>query len=40
MTAYEILLSESQERMLVVTEPGGEDAVREVLERWELQAAP
>ncbi len=39
MTPYEILLSESQERMLVVTEPGGEDAVREVLERWELGSA-
>ncbi|MDP2529478.1 MAG: phosphoribosylformylglycinamidine synthase subunit PurL [Candidatus Palauibacterales bacterium] len=39
MTPYEILLSESQERMLVVTEPGGEDAVREVLEKWELGSA-
>lgn len=39
MTPYEILLSESQERMLVVTEPGGEEAVREVLERWELGSA-
>jgi len=39
MTPYEILLSESQERMLVVVEPGREDDVREVLSRWELGAA-
>ncbi len=39
MTPYEILLSESQERMLLVARPGAEDEVREVLERWDLQAA-
>ena len=39
MTPYEILLSESQERMLVVARAGREDAVREILERWELEAA-
>ncbi|MFQ5690311.1 MAG: phosphoribosylformylglycinamidine synthase subunit PurL [Gemmatimonadota bacterium] len=39
MTPYEILLSESQERMLLVARPGCEEAVREVLERWDLQAA-
>ena len=38
MTPYEILLSESQERMLVVAEAGKEDAVREILEKWELEA--
>ena len=38
MTPYEILLSESQERMLVVAEAGREDAVREILEKWELKA--
>ena len=38
MTPYEILLSESQERMLVVAEAGREDAVREILEKWELEA--
>ena len=39
MTPYEILLSESQERMLVVAKRGHEDAVRELLEKWELEAA-
>ena len=39
MTPYEILLSESQERMLVVAHPGREDEVREILEKWELEAA-
>ncbi len=39
MTPYEILLSESQERMLVVARAGSEDAVRAVLEKWELEAA-
>ena len=38
MTPYEILLSESQERMLVVAEAGREDGVREILEKWELEA--
>ena len=38
MTPYEILLSESQERMLVVAAAGNEDAVREILEKWELEA--
>ena len=39
MTPYEILLSESQERMLVVAAAGREDAVRAILEKWELEAA-
>ena len=39
MTPYEILLSESQERMLVVAEKGRENEVREILEKWELEAA-
>ncbi len=39
MTPYEMLLSESQERMLLVAKPEHEGAVREVLERWDLQAA-
>ncbi len=38
MTPYEILLSESQERMLLVAEPKNEAAVREVLEKWDLEA--
>ena len=39
MTPYEILLSESQERMLVVARAGREEAARQVLEKWELEAA-
>ena len=38
MTPYEILLSESQERMLVVARSGAEDAVKEILTKWELEA--
>jgi len=40
MTPYEILLSESQERMLVVAEPAKVAAIRELCERWELTAVP
>ncbi len=39
MTPYEILLSESQERMLVVAKRGHEDAVSAILTRWDLTAA-
>ncbi|HKS05225.1 MAG TPA: phosphoribosylformylglycinamidine synthase subunit PurL [Gemmatimonadaceae bacterium] len=39
MTPYEILLSESQERMLVVAKRGHENDVRAILERWDLNAA-
>ena len=39
MTPYEILLSESQERMLVVARKGHEDAVRAILTKWDLTAA-
>jgi len=39
MTPYEILLSESQERMLVVAIKGHEEAVRAILARWDLEAA-
>ncbi|MGH7446396.1 MAG: AIR synthase-related protein, partial [Longimicrobiales bacterium] len=39
MTPYEILLSESQERMLVVARAGREDDVIRILEKWELEAA-
>ena len=38
MTPYEILLSESQERMLVVARKGHENAVREILFKWDLTA--
>ncbi len=36
MTAYEIMLSESQERMLVVAKQGYEDRVKEIFEKWDL----
>jgi phosphoribosylformylglycinamidine synthase len=36
MSAYEIMLSESQERMLVVAKKGMEDKVREIFEKWDL----
>ncbi len=39
MTPYEILLSESQERMLVVAKEGQESEVHRILEKWELEAA-
>ncbi|MBK8173891.1 MAG: phosphoribosylformylglycinamidine synthase subunit PurL [Rhodospirillales bacterium] len=39
MTAYELLLSESQERMLMVLRPGAEDKARVVFEKWELDFA-
>jgi phosphoribosylformylglycinamidine synthase subunit PurL len=38
MTPYEILLSETQERMLVVAKEGREEDVRAILGRWELDA--
>jgi len=36
MTAYEMLLSESQERMLMVLTPGREDEARKIFEKWGL----
>ncbi len=39
MSPYEILLSESQERMLVVAHQGREQQVTDILEKWELEAA-
>src|SRR5947208_1949637 len=39
MTPYEVLLSESQERMLLVAKPGREDDVLEVCKKWDLSAA-
>ena len=38
MTPYEILLSESQERMLVVAKQGHEDHVKAILTKWDLTA--
>ena len=39
MTPYEILLSESQERMLVVARKGREREVAAILEKWDLTAS-
>lgn len=39
MTAYEMMLSESQERMLMVLRPGAEDIARKIFEKWELDFA-
>lgn len=39
MKAWELLLSESQERMLVVVEKGKEQAVIDVFEKWDLSAS-
>jgi phosphoribosylformylglycinamidine synthase II len=39
MTPYEILLSESQERMLVVAKKGREHEVTAILEKWDLTAS-
>lgn len=36
MTAYELLLSESQERMLIVAEKGREQEIIDVYEKWDL----
>ena len=38
MTPYEVMLSESQERMLVVIKPGHEDAVKAIFDKWDLQS--
>src|SRR5579884_2278415 len=39
MTPYELMLSESQERMLMILAPGSEAAARRVFEKWELDFA-
>ncbi len=39
MTAYELMLSESQERMLMVLKEGREDVARAIFEKWELDFA-
>jgi phosphoribosylformylglycinamidine synthase len=36
MSPYEILLSESQERMLIIVRSGEEERVKEVFEKWDL----
>ena len=39
MTAYEMMLSESQERMLAVLKPGREDDGHRIFKKWGLDAA-
>ncbi|HWF75622.1 MAG TPA: phosphoribosylformylglycinamidine synthase subunit PurL [Caulobacteraceae bacterium] len=39
MTAYEMMLSESQERMLAILKPGREADGRRIFEKWGLDAA-
>ncbi len=36
MTPYEMMLSESQERMLIILEDGKEDHARKIFEKWDL----
>lgn len=38
MTPYEIMLSESQERMLMVVKKGCEEKVKEIFHKWDLDA--
>ena len=38
MTPYEIMLSESQERMLFIVRPGREAEVERIFEKWDLHA--
>jgi len=39
MTPYEILLSESQERMLIIAKRGKEQLVREIFDKWDVPCA-
>ena len=39
MTAYEMMLSESQERMLMVLKPGAEKKAEEIFTKWQLDFA-
>jgi phosphoribosylformylglycinamidine synthase len=39
MTAYEMMLSESQERMLMILKPGREAAAEAIFRKWELDLA-
>jgi phosphoribosylformylglycinamidine synthase len=40
MSGYEIMLSESQERMLMILKPGSEGVARAIFEKWGLDFAP
>ena len=37
MSAYELMLSESQERMLMVLDPSKEDMARNIFKKWDLE---
>jgi phosphoribosylformylglycinamidine synthase len=39
MTPYEVLLSESQERMLIIAKRGKEQLVREIFDKWDVACA-
>ena len=39
MTPYEMMLSESQERMLIILKPGKEDIARKIFQKWGLDFA-
>src|SRR5471030_2742573 len=39
MTPYEILLSESQERMLIIARRGKEEVVRQIFDKWDVPCA-
>ena len=36
MTPYEMMLSESQERMLIILEDGKEQEAKKILDKWDL----
>ncbi|MDQ7793588.1 MAG: phosphoribosylformylglycinamidine synthase subunit PurL [bacterium] len=38
MTPYEVMLSESQERMLIIARQGGEEVIARIFRRWGLEA--
>lgn len=39
MTPYEIVLSESQERMLLIVKPGCEERIQKIFEKWDLNVS-
>ncbi len=39
MTAYEMMLSESQERMLIIVKPGREPVAERIFRKWDLDVA-
>jgi len=39
MTPYETLLSESQERIVIIAKRGQENVVREIFDKWDVPCA-